>query len=228
MVMVMIVSPSRELSYSARARACAGQIRKARPSFIHAARFIAQQRAANFTGIIARRGADDLKALRMLVAAQPVLQEIRHAVGDGLTVRVALRLDDGMYALAQFRIGQSHHHAGAHAGALRDRGLDLGRIDVGTAAQHHVGKAVTEIEVAFRVQPADIAERFPAVRAALRLGAEIVIGGVLAVIVEEINLAALARRHVVAVLADDAQARHLADLADRALVRQPFRAGDDA
>src|SRR4029079_13464651 len=148
--------------------------------------------------------------------------------GDGLAVRVRLPLDNGVHTLAQFRIGQSHHHAGAHARAPRDRSLDLGRIDVGAAAQHHVGETVAEIKIPFGIQPADVAERLPAVRRALRLGAQIVIGGVLAVIVEEIDLAGLAGRDVVAVLADDAQARHLPDLADRALVRQPFRARDDA
>src|SRR3954454_6089383 len=227
MVMVMSRNPSVIVLLGVRPR-----LRRPNPEgapLLHPRRaLVAQQRAANFTGIIARRDADDLKTPGMFVAAEPVLQKVRHAVGDGLTVRIALRLDDGVHALAQFRIRQSHHHAGAHAGALGDGGFDFGRIDVGAAAQHHVGEAVTEIEVAFRIQPADIAERFPAVGAALRLGAEIVIGGILAVIVEEIDLAGLARRNVVAVLADDAQARHLADLADRTLVRQPFRAGDDA
>src|SRR6266702_8347546 len=45
---------------------------------------VAQQRAANFSGIVARRGADDLKTLGMLVAAELVLQKIRHAVRDRL------------------------------------------------------------------------------------------------------------------------------------------------
>lgn len=65
------------------------------------------------------------------------------------------------------------------AGARGDRGLDLGRIDVGAAAQHHVGETVAEIEIAVRIQPADVAERLPAITAALGLGAEIVVGGVL-------------------------------------------------
>src|SRR3954471_18011591 len=189
---------------------------------------VAQQGAPDFSGIIARLGADYLEALRMLVAAEPILQEIGHPIGDRLTIRIGLRHDDGMHALPQLRIGQSHDHAGPYARAFGDGCLALGRIDVGAPAQDHVGEAVAEIEVALRIQPADVAERFPAVGAALRLGAEVVIGGVLAVIVEEVDLAGLARRNVVAVLADDAQARHLADLADRALVRQPFRAGDDA
>src|SRR4051794_41273477 len=72
------------------------------------------------------------------------------------------------------------------------RGLDLRRIDVGAAAQNHVGEAVTEIEIALRIEPSDVAERFPAVGAALRLGAEIVIGGAGAVIGQEVDFAGLA------------------------------------
>jgi hypothetical protein len=104
------------------------------------------------------------------------------------------------------------------------RGLDFRRIDVGAAAQNHVGEAVAKIEIAFRIQPSDIAERFPAIGAALRLGAEIVIGRAGAVIGQEIDFAGLAGGDLVAVFADDAQACGLADLADRALVRQPFGA----
>ena len=81
-----------------------------------------------------------------------------------------------MDALAEFRIGQADHDAGAHVGMRGDRGLDLGRIDVGAAAQDHVGEPVAEIEIAVGIEPADVAERFPAVGTSLRLGAEIMIG----------------------------------------------------
>src|SRR5437868_9553059 len=100
-------------------------------------------------------------------------------------------------------------------------------IDVGAAAQDHVGEPVAKIEIAIGVEPADVTERFPAVGTALRLGAEIVIGAAGAVVGQEINLAGFARRGVVAVLADDAQAAGFADLADRTLVREPFDAGND-
>src|SRR5690349_12103509 len=66
------------------------------------------------------------------------------------------------------------------------------------------------------------------VRPPLRLGAEIVIDYACAVIGQEIDLAGLLRRDVVAVLADDAQPCGLADLADRSLVGKPFDAIDDA
>ncbi len=84
-------------------------------------------------------------------------------------------------------------------------GFDFGRIDVGAAAQDHVGEPVAEIEVAVGVEPADIAERSqPSER---RFGSpEIVIGGAGAVIGQEKDLAGLAGRDIVAVLADDPQA----------------------
>ena len=108
------------------------------------------------------------------------------------------------------------------------RRLDLGRIDVGAAAQDHVGEPVAEIEIALGIQSSDIAERFPAVGAALRLGAKIVIGAAGAVIGKKIDLAGLPRCDVVAVFANDAQAGGFADLADRTLMREPFDARDDA
>src|SRR5215510_1486646 len=130
---------------------------------------VAQQSAANLSGIVARRDADDLETLGMLVAAEPVAKKGAHAVGDGLRVRAAVELENGVHALAEFGIGQADHDGRAHAGVLANGGLDLGRIDVGAAAQDHVGEAIAEIEIAFRVEPSDIAERFPAVRAPLRL-----------------------------------------------------------
>src|SRR2546421_8381668 len=83
MVMVMSQNPSVIVLLGVRPR-----LRRQNPEgapLLHPRRaLVVQQRAANFSGIIARRDVDDLKALRVLVAAEPVLQEIRHAVGDGL------------------------------------------------------------------------------------------------------------------------------------------------
>ena len=105
-----------------------------------------------------------------------------------------VEFEDGVDALPEFRIGQADDDAGAHLRMRGDRGLDFGRIDVGAAAQDHVGEPVAEIEIAVGIEPADVAERFPAVGAALRLGAEIVIGAAGAVIGQEIDLAGLAGR----------------------------------
>src|SRR6185437_16959365 len=70
--------------------------------------------------------------------------------------------------------------------------------------------------------------RFPAVGTSLRFGAEIMIGAAGAVIGQEVNLAGLPGRHIVAVFADDPQARGFANLADRTLVREPLDAGNHA
>ena len=164
----------------------------------------------------------------MLVAAQPVGKEIAHGVGDRLRIGGGIKFEDRMHALAELRIGKADHDAGAHVRMRGYRGLDLGRIDIGAAAQDHVGEPVAEIEVALGIEPADVAERFPAVGAALRLGAEIMVGAAGAVIGKEIDLAGFSRRDVIAVLADDPQAGGFADLSDRAFVRQPFDAGNDA
>ena len=163
----------------------------------------------------------------MVVAAEPVGQEGGHAVGNRLRIGGSVEFEDGVHALAEFRIGQADDDAGAHLGMFGHRGLDFRRIDIGAAAQDHVGEPVAEIEVALGIEPADVAERFPAVGAALGLGAEIMVGAAAAVIGQDINFAGLAGGDLVAVFADDAQARGLADLADRAAVFEPFNARYD-
>ena len=169
-------------------------IRNARFLLQPASAFVAQQRAADLAGIVAQADADGLETFRVLVAAEPVGQECGHAVGNRLRIGARVEFEDGVHALPEFRIGQADDDAGAHLGMFGHRGLDFGRIDVGAAAQNHVGEAVAEIEIAFRIEPADVAEQFPAVGAALRLGAEIVIGAAGAVIGQEIDLAGLAGR----------------------------------
>lgn len=67
--------------------------------------FIVQERAADFSGIVAQRSADDFKAFRTLVAAQCVVEEIVHATNDCLCVGSWVKLDNGVHALAKFRIG---------------------------------------------------------------------------------------------------------------------------
>src|SRR5690349_6445089 len=158
----------------------------------------------------------------MLVAAEAIGEKIAHAISDSLDIATLDELDNGVHALPEFRIRHTDDDARTHLWMRADGSLDFGRIDVGPTAQDHVGQPISEIEIAIRIKPSDIAQRFPAVRAALRLGAEIMIGGAWAVIGEEIDLAGLAGRDVVAVVADDPQARGLTDLADRTLVREPF------
>ena len=47
---------------------------------------------------------------------------------------------------------------------LLQRRLHLRRVDVGTAAEDHVGEAVAEEEKAVGIEPPDVAERLPAAR----------------------------------------------------------------
>ena len=103
----------------------------------------------------------------MLVAAELVGEEGGHAVGDSVRVGFRPKFEDSVHALSEFRIGQADDDAGAHYRDARDRGLDFRRIDIGAAAQDHVGEAVAEIEIAVGIEAADVAERFPSVDAAL-------------------------------------------------------------
>src|SRR5450432_3160914 len=124
---------------------------------------------------------------------------------------VACKLEDGVDALSEFSIGQADDDTGAHVRMRHHRGLDLGRVDIGAAAQDDVGEPIAKIEIAVGVEPADVAKRFPAVGTAFWLGAEIVIGATGAVVGEEIDFAGLAGRDVIAVLADNPQAGRFAD-----------------
>ena len=47
----------------------------------------------------------------MLVAAEPIGKEVGHVLGDGLCVVGLLEFEDGVHALAEFRIGQTDHNA---------------------------------------------------------------------------------------------------------------------
>src|SRR6266404_6422293 len=109
---------------------------------------VAHQRTANLAGVVAQAGADDFETFRVLVAAEPVSQKLAHAVDRRLYLGIPCEFEDGVDALPEFRIGQADHDAGAHIGMRAHGGLDFGRIDVGAAAQNHVGEPVAEIEIA--------------------------------------------------------------------------------
>src|SRR3546814_6992186 len=50
-----------------------------------------------------------------------------------------------------------------HCGMLIERILDLGRIDILAAAQHHVLGAVDDVEKPFRIEPRKVAGAHPAI-----------------------------------------------------------------
>src|SRR4029453_8889004 len=57
---------------------------------------VAQQGAANLAGIVAQADACDLETFRMLVAAEPVGKERRHAVGDRLRIGAPGKFEEGV------------------------------------------------------------------------------------------------------------------------------------
>ena len=103
-------------------------------------------------------------------------------------------LDDGVDPLAHVLVGQADHRARAHVGVLLQGGLDLGGVDVGAAAQDHVGESIAEVEEPVLVEPADVAERLPAALAGARLGADVAVAGRVAGRGAEPHLALLAGR----------------------------------
>ena len=99
-----------------------------------------------------------------------------------------------MSALAQVFVRQTHDDAREHGRVCVDGRLDFGGINVGTAGNDQVRAPVREIQIAVRVDAAEIAEGFPfALRA--RLGAEVVVCRATPAGRKEINLADFTRRN---------------------------------
>src|SRR5205085_8539905 len=118
------------------------------------------------------------------------------------------------------------YRAALHGGVFLERGLDLGRVDVGAAAEDHVAHPVTQVEVAVGVDPAVVAERLPPAVALAGLGADVGVGRRVAAGAQP-HLAVLADGHLVAVgITDHDFARHRTP--DRTTVLEPFHAADDA
>ena len=87
------------------------------------------------------------------------------------------RLDAGKQPLAEFVVGDAEHRAVAHAVHADQRVLDLGRIDVDAARDHHVALAVAQEQIAVGVEIADVADADEAVAAGLgaRLGLAVIV-----------------------------------------------------
>ena len=114
-------------------------------------------------------------------------------------------------------VGNAEHRAVVHAGNRMQRGLDLGGIDVDAARDHHVALAVADEDIAVRVDIADVARGDEAV--AIDLGALlrlVVIGEIRIARDPRIDLADLALRQLLSVVADEAQLRARRNLADGA------------
>jgi hypothetical protein len=139
----------------------------------------------------------------------------------------ALGLDDRVDTLTELVVRQADHGAGPHGGVGVEGGLDLGRVHVRAAGHDHVAAPVCEVEVALGVDPAEIAQRLPAVVGRPGLGTDVAVGRALAARRHHVHLADLAQREVVAVLVEDADLAVAGRLADGARVREPLRAGDE-
>ena len=151
-------------------------------------------------------------------------REVReHLVG----VEVGIGLDDGVDAVAQVLVGQPDHRARPHGGVLLERRLDLGRVDVGAAAQDHVGEPVAEVEEPVGVEPARRRRatpiRPPAPGPRRRRSGSSASSRVDG---PQPHLALLARRDLGAVLVGDEHGA-LGGAADRPPVLEPLRARDD-
>src|ERR1700757_2462793 len=99
----------------------------------------------------------------MLVPAEAIGEEIAHTVSNDLNIAIFNKFENGVYPLAEFRIRQTNDDARTHLWMRAYCGFNLGRIDVGATAQNHVGQSISKIQVAVRIKPSDIAQRFPAV-----------------------------------------------------------------
>src|SRR6478672_11748628 len=131
---------------------------------------------AYLAGIVAIAFVRDLVAFGMFVFAQAVAQEFRQRGDHGIGVLRWVDFDDRVSLRAEFGMRQAHDDARHDVRVLGKRRLDFCGIDVRAAAENHVGAAVAEVEVSIRIDPPDVAQRFPSAFDALWLRADVVVG----------------------------------------------------
>ncbi len=145
----------------------------------------------------------------------------------GIDVRARLALDDRDQGFAVLVVGNAEDRAVDDTGQRGERGLDLGRVDVDPAGQHHVGRAVAQVQPAVGVDEADVPDRDQPVALDLRAGLgkvdvrEVRVGGL-----ARVDAAGGPRRALGAVVADDAQRCVEQRPADRARVRERLLGAD--
>ena len=88
---------------------------------------------------------------------------------------LGIGLDDGVDDVAAVLVGESDHAHRTHRRVLLQRGLDLGRVDVGATGEDHVLHPVAEVEVAVLVEPTHVAERLPPAIERAGLGADVAV-----------------------------------------------------
>ena len=171
---------------------------------------------------MARQFGLEVDRLRAFDAGQ-VLAAERDQFGLQGRPRVAhvARLHHGLDLLAEFLVGDAQHRDVDHFRVRHQQVLGLLRVDVDTSRDDHVGLPIGQVQIAFGIDIAHIAQRGPA-PGVLRFG-----GLVRIVVIHErlafgkVDGADLASRHLLAELVADLQ---FADdgLAHRSLVGQPL------
>src|SRR4029077_20814037 len=118
---------------------------------------IAQAPLEDLAGLLARQRVGEFDHARHLVIGDALFEKVTHrlTLDLGAVVRLYVRGE----GLAEFRVGNAEHRAVGDFRHGDQHGLDLGRIDVHPARDHHVGLAVADVEVAVAVEIADIADR---------------------------------------------------------------------
>ena len=118
---------------------------------------IAQAPLEDLAQLLARQRVGEFDHARHLVVGDALAQEALHrlALDRCAVVRLHVRGE----RLAELGVGNAEHRA---VGDLRhgdEHRLDLGRIDVDAAGDHHVGLAVADVEIAVAIEVADVADR---------------------------------------------------------------------
>jgi hypothetical protein len=106
--------------------------------------------------VVARQGGDDVDAARHLVAGNAFAQ----FVADGLGIERGAAFGHHLrrQRLAEFIVGNADHGAVGNAGQGDQHMFDLRRVDVHAARDHHVRGAIADVEEAFLVEVAHVAD----------------------------------------------------------------------
>ena len=95
--------------------------------------------------MVARQGRHELIGFRQLVAGDALLHP--GAQGGFVDAGAGAGFDDGVDGLAEFVVRDADHSGIGDVGVFGEGGLDLGRVDVGPAADDEVDAAVREEQV---------------------------------------------------------------------------------
>src|SRR4051812_45770503 len=104
-----------------------------------------QPRSPDLAGVVPHRAVAAFEASGDLVGDEALLEELAQLVVGHRCA--GHQLEDGVHPLAEVLVRQADHGAGVDGRVLVEGGLDLGRVDVGSAGQDHVGAPVGKVQV---------------------------------------------------------------------------------